>query len=182
LRKCKNKDCGKKFKPQYNTTQNTCGYRCAIEKVKQDKVKAYRKETKAIKARVREHDKGWHIKTLQAVFNKFIRLRDSAEGCISCGTRKNLKYDAGHFRTVGAAPELRFCEENVHKQCSYLCNQTRTGNVTEYRIGLLKKIGEERLAWLEGPHEPKKYTIPELQEMIKDYRARIRRTEKDAQI
>lgn len=39
----------------------------------------------------------------------------------------------------------------------------------EYRINLVKKIGEEKVAWLEGPHEPKRYTVEELQAIKREY-------------
>ena len=43
-----------------------------------------------------------------------------------------------------------------------------------YRIALVKRIGAEAVDWLEGPHEPKKYTVEELKAMTADYRAKTR--------
>ena len=44
---------------------------------------------------------------------------------------------------------------NCHKQCS-ACNDGNklSGNIHEYRKGLIKKIGTEKVEWLEGPHDP----------------------------
>ena len=170
------KVCKTRYEPTYNTLQPTCGeVSCAITHGKKQQAKQRKATDKAFKQKVRDNDKSWHMKTLQAEFNKFIRLRDHMKPCISCGTMQELKYDAGHYRSVGACPELRFEEFNVHKQCSFLCNQTRTGNIAEYRIRLIKKIGLDKVEWLEGPHEPKKYTIDQMKEMIADYRARNKR-------
>jgi hypothetical protein len=44
----------------------------------------------------------------------------------------------------------------------------------EYRKRLLVKIGIEKLDWLESDHEPKKYSIEEIKEMIKDYRLKLK--------
>jgi len=33
------------------------------------------------------------------------------------------------------------------------------------------KIGLERVEWLEGPHDPVKYTIEDLQEMLSKYQS-----------
>lgn len=82
-------------------------------------------------------------------FNQFIRLRDKDLPCISCGRYHQEQWHAGHYRSVGACPELRFDEMNVHKQCS-VCNNYKSGNLTEYRLNLIRKIGEKKLnAWIE---------------------------------
>ena len=109
----------------------------------------------------------------QAVFNKFIRLRDAQKNCISCGGKLGEKYDAGHYKSRGAHPELRFEELNTHAQC-VRCNQYLSGNLINYRKGLLIRIGEKKLAWLEGNHEPLKMTVEEIQEFIKVYRQRCK--------
>ena len=85
-------------------------------------------------------------------------MRDAKLPCISCGAIDANKWDAGHYISVGANRTLRFNELNIHKQCSFNCNVNLSGNLINYRKGLLKKIGEEKLAWLEGWHEPEKMT------------------------
>ena len=179
-KRCKHKLCGKAFKPTFNSLQTCCSIGCAIALVEAEKAKVYKQRTRELKLKAREHDRGWHIKTLQPQFNKFIRLRDRNESCISCDPRAIIEYAAGHYRTTAACPELRFCEDNVNKKCSRNCNQSRSGNVAEYRLRLVKKIGIEKVEWLEGPHKPKKYTIEELKGMTSDYRQRIRQLEKEA--
>ncbi len=169
LKKCK--ACGEKFQP-FNSMQKACSPKCALAMVEEKKAKDRRKENAADKKKLRESDRSWWMSEAQKYFNRWIRHRDRNEPCISCGEiRPFLKYDAGHYRSVGACPELRFDERNVHKQCSFKCNQTRTGNVLEYRIGLIKKIGLEAVECLEGPHEAKNYTIPDLREIRDKYKA-----------
>lgn len=109
----------------------------------------------------------------QAAFNKFIRMRDAQKNCISCGGKLGEKYDAGHYKSRGAHPELRFEELNTHAQC-VRCNQHLSGNLINYRKGLLIRIGEKKIEWLEGNHEPLKLTIPEIQELIKTYKQRCK--------
>lgn len=104
----------------------------------------------------------------QAAFNAYIRERDHDQPCISCGRHHHGQWHAGHYRSVGAAPELRFEPLNVHKQCAP-CNNHKSGNAIEYRINLLSRIGAEAVAWLEGPHEPKRYTVDELKEIKRHY-------------
>ena len=93
--------------------------------------------------------------------------------CISCGSLARTSWDAGHYRARSVAPALRFHPDNVHRQCVQ-CNQHQHGNLIDFRIGLVKRIGIERVEWLEGQHEPVKYIIPELEEIKAKYR-RLRR-------
>lgn len=126
-----------------------------------------RKEQREAKERLKS--KGDYAKEAQQAFNAWIRLRDDKEPCISCGRHHQGQYHAGHYRTVGSSPELRFEPLNVHKQCS-ACNNHLSGNIVGYRIWLQEKIGAESLEWLEGPHEPKRYTIDDLKQIKTKYR------------
>jgi hypothetical protein len=109
----------------------------------------------------------------QTAFNSFIRLLDFDQPCISCGEidpPRTIKgaWDAGHYRTRGACPALRFDPRNCHKQCKG-CNGNwnmlsakqdtiRAG----YRAGLVARFGQDLLDWLDGPHEPKRYGADDL--------------------
>ena len=167
-KKCK--ACRKMFRP-FNSLQKACSPKCALDLVEEKKAKDRRKQINADKKALRESDRGWWIEQAQREFNKWIRNRDANQPCISCGeNRPSIQYAAGHYRTVGACPELRFEELNCHKQCNRNCNQHRSGNIGEYRIGLRKRIGDELLEWLEGPHKPKHYTIEDLREIRDKYR------------
>jgi hypothetical protein len=50
-----------------------------------------------------------------------------------------------------------------------------SGNQIEYRKRLIKKIGVERVEWLEeNGNQVKKWTIEELKELIKKYKQKIK--------
>lgn len=136
-----------------------------------------RAERKAARERIKT--KAEHMKEAQAAFNEFIRERDRDLPCISCGRHHEGQYHAGHYRTVGANPELRFEPLNVWKQCAP-CNNHKSGDIVNYRIELVKRIGPEKVQWLEGPHEPKRYTVDELKAMKAHYRALVRQLKRDA--
>jgi hypothetical protein len=124
-------------------------------------------------AKVAARPKSWYTKEAQKWFNKFIRLRDDKEPCISCQRHHTGQYHAGHYRTVGSAPELRYEEDNCHKQCS-ACNNHLSGNIVNYRPNLINKIGQERVDWLEGPHKPAKLSIDNLKLIIEKYKAKCK--------
>lgn len=182
---CANPECGTKFVPQ-RLGQKVCGVSCAISdsiRSKENLAKATkaldqleRKEIKVRKEKLKS--RADHLKDAQTAFNAWIRERDAGRPCISCGTTADVQYCAGHYRTTAAAPELRFEPLNVHLQCNRNCNMGKSGNLLGYRPRLLEKIGPKYLAWLEGPHEPKKYTIDDLKALTAHYRALTRELKK----
>jgi hypothetical protein len=160
------KECKQKFIP-LRPLQTACSYQCAILLAKVKEKKKSEKETRAKKLDLRTKSE-W-MKIAQGVFNKYIRTRDERQPCISCGNPKPKKINAGHYRSVGGNPELRFNELNVHLQCEY-CNTYLSGNLIEYRKGLIQRIGVEQVEWLEGKHEPMKYSVDEIKEIIEKYK------------
>lgn len=166
------KVCRSKFEPRMPMA-TVCGLECAKSlavsiRGKAEKVAAVkdRRETKAKLEKLKTRSQ-W-AKEAQAAVNRFIRLRDADLPCISCGRHHQGAYDAGHYLSRGARPELRFDELNIHKQC-VPCNQHLSGNIVLYRINLLEKIGVDGVAYLEGPHEPKKYTVDDLKAIKAKY-------------
>jgi hypothetical protein len=157
--------------------QPTCkSYECMVAFAKNVAEKAIVKKKKAQTKVLKEKIKTLsdYAKETQTIFNRYIRLRDAGKGCISCLTDKpNIQYHAGHYRSVGAAPQLRFHELNVHLQCSS-CNNHKSGNSIEYRINLIKRIGIDAVEWLECQNKPMKYTIAELIELKEHYKQRIK--------
>jgi len=177
-KKCKNPACGVSFKPSFSTAQKVCSWACglAIKDVNQEKARKSlaqieRKEIKARKEKLKS--RADHLRETQVVFNEWIRLRDAALPCVSCGRHHQGKYDAGHYRTVGGNPALRFEPLNCHKQC-VPCNRHKSGDIVNYRINLVQRIGHDNVEWLEGPHEAKRYTIADLKAMKAEYRAKTR--------
>lgn len=106
------------------------------------------------------------IRQLQILFNAHIRQRDKDLPCISCGCYVEVG-QAGHYKSVGSHPELRFNLDNVHKQCEK-CNIELSGNIENYRIGLIKRIGLSRVEALEQYQTNKRLTNEELRCMIKE--------------
>jgi hypothetical protein len=105
-------------------------------------------------------------KKVQKIVNKFVRERDKDQGCISCGNQNASSYEAGHFVAQGASGFLRFNLDNIHKQC-YSCNHFKHANLLEYRIALIRKIGVERVEYLEAHrHDTHSWTREELTEVV----------------
>lgn len=181
---CKNPDCRASFVPQ-RLGQAVCSPKCglAIKDVNKEKARKAidqreRREIKAAKERVKS--RADHLQETQVAFNSWVRLRDAGLPCISCGTTADVQYCAGHYKPSGSNPALRFEPLNVHLQCNRNCNMGKSGNLTPYRIELIKRIGLEKVEWLEGPHEPKRYTIEDLKTIKAKYRALARELKKEA--
>ncbi|SDG86243.1 Bacteriophage Lambda NinG protein [Pseudomonas flavescens] len=185
---CANPVCGQKFTPVPGAIgQKVCTWQCGLaiadqpENQRKARVALEQLERREIQVRKKKlKSKGDHTRETQSIFNEWVRERDRGLGCVSCDAESSdsdlltgSRWDAGHYRSVGACPELRFEPLNVHRQC-VKCNQYLSGNVVEYRIRLVKKIGADAVAWLEGTHEPKKYTIEDLQQIKAHYRALLR--------
>ena len=137
-------------------------------KSKKDREKKTTQEHSKRKKALRDGDRKFQLKKTQEIFNRFVRARDKDRPCISCNRHHSGQYHAGHYRTVGGNPELRFNPDNCHKQCS-ACNNYLSGNVVNYRINLIKKIGVDAVNDLEGPHNIKKYTLENLKELQNFY-------------
>ena len=177
------KICKEVYQPR-NSLQKVCGLECAkvIAKQKSEakqkqRIKQLHRQHKQKKKELMDNDKSHQTKKAQQLFNRYIRLRDHASGCISCGRKHDGQYHAGHYRTTGANPELRFHPDNCHKQCAP-CNNHLSGNLVNYRINLVAKLGLSCVEWLEGPHKPKRYTAEDLRRIQKIYKWKIKKLER----
>lgn len=111
---------------------------------------------------------------LVRIFNTFIRERDKGKPCISCGRFTELQ--AGHFFAAGHYTHLRFNEDNVAGQCVQ-CNYHKHGNQAQYRIGLIQRIGEERVKQLEikaNLRTVNRYSRFELELLCEYYKQKIK--------
>ena len=133
-----------------------CNWGCAVshgkalaekKKIRDAKVKAKAERVKHTlnKKSVRRRS-DWYA-TLQSLVNQWItKVRDVDEACCTCGTRSlDIKYDAGHFFTVGARKDIRFNPMNIHKQCSQNCNVYGSGMRLEYKEFIIARYGQEGL-------------------------------------
>ena len=185
-KKCKNPACGISFPPQ-RLGQAVCSPKCglAIKDVNQAKARkslaqVERREIKVRKERLKS--RGEHMREAQQAFNEYVRTRDQAAGhlCISSG--KPLDWsgnavDAGHYRSVGSAPHLRFDERNCHAQ-SKQDNRFLSGNAVDYRIGLIARIGQEAVDALEADQSVRKYTVEQIKGIKTYYREKTRELKK----
>lgn len=106
-------------------------------------------------------------KKVQRKVNRYIRKRDKDKPCISCGKYMDKK-EAGHYIAQGSSGFLRYDLDNIHGQCA-ACNRWKHGNLVEYRIGLVKKIGEYRVVQLEKKRSLiKKWKREELEELLEE--------------
>lgn len=147
----------------------------AYKNKEKGKVKKHREQKKAFVL----NDKQKRTKFAQQSFNAFIRERDKNEPCISCSVErketavhKGSNFHAGHYKTTAARPDLRFNEDNVHKQCAY-CNNHLSGNIGEYKTNLLIKIGPERFLAL-TLNRVKSYSCEELKEIELLYKRKLK--------
>ncbi len=151
-----------------------CTVKCAIakaHKVQKRKMEVKRtKKTKELKEKYKT--KSEYAKEAQTAFNSYIRARDAHLPCVSCGTTTG-KWNASHYRSVGACTQLRYNCWNCHKSCTK-CNMWQSGNILEYRIRLVKKIGAARVNWLESQNEVTRYSIEYLKRIKKIFAKRAK--------
>ncbi|HEY7867374.1 MAG TPA: recombination protein NinG [Psychromonas sp.] len=179
-KKCK--ICKTQFMP-FTTTAVVCGFRCAEHYAKQsrERKEASLKRAERVKTKKSIQDaqpKSYWLKKAQFQFNKYIRIRDANHPCISCNRWHTGQYHAGHYRSVGSAPHLRFNELNCHRQCS-VCNNHLSGNQINYRKELINKIGLGAVEALEANQEAKHYTIDDIKEITEIYKQKIKELENE---
>ena len=157
------KHCGGCFVPA-RPLQAVCSPMCANRWVRAAK-KEEAERTKARKAAIKTRQQ-W-LAEVQAVVNKYVRLRDKDLPCCSCERPASWEgqWHASHFRSVGAASAVRFHLWNIHKGCS-ICNNHKSGNLEGYRPRIVEKIGADRVEWLLSQNQLVKYT-PEYCERFK---------------
>lgn len=161
--------CKEKFIP-FNSLQPFCFKNECI--TKHNKTTLEKKKAKA-KKEFRENDKSTLLKLAQTVVNKYIRLRDLNKPCISCGHLGDRQIHAGHYRPMGNNQQLRFYTLNIFAQCS-ICNNYKSGNLAEYRLNLIKKIGLAKVEEIEANQERGNYSVEYLQKLIKVFRKKIK--------
>ena len=185
MKKCK--ACGKKF-TLFNSLAQVCSIDCAIQYAKDNKVqertsrqlaKIAKEKPKKKKEELKPWRK-WNVEA-QAAINRYARARDYYYPCISCGRYVEQKYggnyDCGHYRTRKAASHLRFNLHNMAKQCVY-CNRYKSGAQLDFRIGLIKRIGIEKVEALDNNNEIRKFDIEYLKRIKFIFTKKAKRLEK----
>jgi len=153
--KCKS--CKSEF-TQYNSIQRFC-FECAVKKAKLHVKKETDKKWKRDKSELKEKLKtvSDYRNSARYWFQRWIRIRDLGKKCISCNaTLTDIRtFDAGHYYNAKSYPQLLFNEFNVSGQCKNYCNNYMSGNLIEYRKGIIERYGIEVLNELERLAEDK---------------------------
>ena len=167
--------CGDEFRP-FKTTSRVCSWECSNE------YEETKEQRKILKSKFNKTEQTLTIQTLvnlaQIVFNKFIRVRDIGENCVSClGPYKN-NFQAGHLHPSGNCWKTRFNEKNVFGQCPE-CNESKNGNLEEYRINVLLRISESDLSDLDQlAKQNAKFSREFLNDLIQEYKGKTAELEK----
>jgi hypothetical protein len=140
-KKCK--VCLKIYTPRI-FAQSVCSPCCAIIHSKNLKKIKEQKEWKAEKAILKDKLKtlGQYEAEAKKAFQKWIRMRDDKQPCISCGIEQTDLWDGGHYKKAEIYSGVIFDENNCHKQCRK-CNRFLNGNELNYRQGLIQRYGIE---------------------------------------
>ena len=170
MKKCK--VCKQKFEAKYSTLQATCAEpSCMIAYSQQQKAKQVKRDIAKRKEKLKTLAD--YKRELRAVLHKYVRLRDIKRGCISCGRELIGKYDAGHFLSAGAFPNLAFNPLNIHGQC-VRCNQHLHGNLIAYSERLPHRIGQHNYELLLSLRNSRtSMTIDEAKALILKYKSLI---------
>ncbi|KGQ46824.1 recombination protein NinG [Gallibacterium anatis] len=170
-----------------NSLQKVCSVECAIKlskeqaRKKREKLdKQARLESKKRLSALKEENKtkGQLIKETQEAVNRYIRVRDENKECISCGKplvseRLGGGFDAGHYRSRGSSPYLRFYTLNIHGQCKR-CNRYLGGNYHEYRVGLIERLGIKKVEEIEADNRERHYSNDDLRRIKRIFNKKTR--------
>ena len=164
--------------------QVACGPMCALDLARAKRIKAERAQDRAKREGLKPLRK--LMSEAQTAFNAWIRWRDRNQPCICCGRTETgvdglgaHGWDCGHYRSTGSAPGLRFNEDNAHRQL-VLCNRHGAGRAVDYRIGLIARIGLDRVEALESDNSVHKWTREELRAIKAKYTAKLRELRAEA--
>lgn len=173
LRKCQ--VCKSPFEKR-SMSHVACSPKCAQEVANLKRAKAERKIIAAKREALKTRSE-W-LKEAQTAFNAARReeCRIAGYACISCNrpldwTGNNV--DAGHYRSVGSAPHMRFTKANVWAQCKQ-CNRYGAGRAVDYRIGLIARIGLEAVEALEADNTTRKWSIEDLKRIKAESKAELK--------
>jgi hypothetical protein len=155
--------------------QKTCSIPCALTLVAIDKARARQRDNKQAKRDFRENDIKWWLRVggdfnlnggnVAFWLHKWVReVRDKDQPCPMCGARhypRGGQWHACHYRSRGAAKQLRFEPDNIYKGCKH-CNTWTEGDTgAKFRAGIVLRIGEERVAELDSDNSIHRWTIDE---------------------
>jgi len=162
-----------------------CGSIIARQRLDKKKAQAAKEDRKTTRVKLEKlKTRSEWMKEAQIAFNAWIRARDAGKPCICCGAPLadgaiGGGYDAGHYRSVGSAPHLRFEENNCHAQAKK-CNRYGAGRAVDYRKGLIHRIGVAAVESIEADQTPRHYDISDLKAIKEKYKKMARELKKNA--
>ena len=176
MRKCRT--CGTRYEPT-RPLQTACGLACAIVQNNQAKLKKEAKEDKAKREKLKSRAQ-W-LREAQMAWNGYVRARDFGKPCASCGAMPEDKFggtmDCSHYRSVGAAPHLRFHLHNAASAC-VKCNRYLSGNIAALRVGLIERIGLAKVEAIEANQVVRKFDIEYLKRIKRVFTKKTNRIKK----
>ena len=140
--------------------QIVCGVDCALIAGRALQKAEFQKERKKQDKlnKIQSQPITYFKKLAQTDFNAYIRVRDQHLPCISCQKPSHRgQRHASHYRPRSAAAQLSFNTGNVWASCA-TCNSVLSGNLTNYRVELIKRIGEIRVIKLENNNKLANYS------------------------
>ncbi len=116
------------------------------------------------------------VKELDAIFSRYIRLRDADKTgictCVTCGAKIHWKnIQNGHFITRGNY-KYRRSVVNCWSQCMP-CNIYKSGNYIAYTLFMIWKYGQGIVEEMQEDRELIKISTPEIREMIEKYKYEV---------
>lgn len=143
--------CGNKIPVKFNSTiQPTKCPKCQYLDAASSKKGRLAKQKKERKKPVKWRNKPTaemilHVQSY--IVNPYIRSRDKALWGGSVSDKGPIAH-AGHYYSVGARPGMRFNPQNIHGQ-SVSGNMFKSGDLLNYRAGLIRRYGEAYIEDLE---------------------------------
>lgn len=169
-----------KTQPVIRIGAQVCGVACAeifsqIIRDKKRKQKDRVERRNDAKRREKLKSKRDYMNDAQSAFNRYVNLRDKHLPCIACGKspHEGVRH-ASHYKSRGSNSYLTFNLWNLHS-CCYSCNVSKSGNIGEMRIGMIKKIGIEKVEWLENAQRSREYSIEYLNRIKKVFIKKYKR-------
>lgn len=141
--------CNKPF-IKFNLNTKMCP-ECALRIVRDPKFKMKQASQvkKELKAKL-DKEETWfqYLNKVKVKAQRTARIRDKNDPCLSCGATETYLWQGSHFFPAGTYKTLALNLDNIHK-CCFVCNKHKSGNITNYKPALIKKIGLERFNELE---------------------------------
>lgn len=150
-------------------------------------IKRQYQRRKKSKAEPTKSKRGNSVKVLKpilwGVVSTYIRLRDSDEDgyckCITCSNVEWWKFmDAGHFKRRRHTSTF-IHEKNLGAQCK-TCNQKNDGMEDAFALAIDLRWGEGTAEELDIlSKQPKRFSVPELRELIVEYEEKVAKLKKE---